>query len=60
MEAVVFQLSGDVEEERLDIVIEGLVIDEQLREKAQVLAVDSENWLLQNNRYLYIIFGKIS
>ena len=43
MEAVVFQLSGDVEEERLDIVIEGLVIDEQLREKAQVLAVDSEN-----------------
>lgn len=30
----------DVEEERFDIVIQGLVIEEQLRKEAEILAVD--------------------
>ena len=41
MRARVVDLADDVEEERLDVIVERLVVEEELREEAQVLAVDS-------------------
>ena len=40
MAAPVVALGHDVEEERLDIVVESLVVEEQLGHQAHVLAVD--------------------
>ena len=40
MTALIVVLSEDVEEERLDVVVESLVVQEELDEQTEVLAVD--------------------